>query len=64
MYDRMLDKQNRPAFDDMAAYCGKSMKLFIRINEWLSEVCETTQEIVFPYGNNYDGPLPTGRRKS
>ena len=47
MYDRMLDKQNRPAFDDMAAYCGKSMKLFIRINEWLSEVCETTQEIVW-----------------
>ena len=37
MYDRMLDKQNRPAFDDMAAYCGKSMKLFIRINEWLSD---------------------------
>ena len=23
MYERMLDKQNKPAFDDMAAYCGK-----------------------------------------
>lgn len=63
MYDRMLDKQNRPAFDDMAAYCGKSMKLFIRINEWLSEVCETTQEIVFPYGNNYGWAVAHRKKK-
>lgn len=48
MYERMLDKQNRPAFDDMAAYCGKGMELFVRINEWLLNVCNTTQEISFP----------------
>lgn len=45
MYERMLDKQNKPAFDDMAAYCGKGMELFIRINEWLSDTCSTVQEI-------------------
>lgn len=39
MYERMLDKQNKPAFDDMAAYRGKGMELFIRINEWLSDTC-------------------------
>ena len=62
MYDRMLDKQNRPTFDDMAVYCGKATELFIRINEWLSNVCETTQEISFPYGNNY-GWAVTHRKK-
>ena len=45
MYERMLDKQNKPAFDDMAAYCGKGMELFIRINEWLSDTCGTVQEL-------------------
>lgn len=53
MYDRMLDKQRKPTFDEMCEYCGKGKELFIRINEWLLEVCRTTQEICFPYGNNY-----------
>lgn len=62
MYGRMLDRQNRPTFDDMAAYCGKGMALFVRINEWLSTACSTTQEISFPYGNNY-GWAVTHRKK-
>ena len=53
MYDRMLDKQSKPTFDDMAAYCGEGRERFIRINEWLSRVCHTTQDISFPYGNHY-----------
>ena len=63
MYDRMLDKRNRPAYDDMAAYCGKSMEMFIRINEWLSNVCDTTQEISFPYGNNYGWAVAHRKKK-
>ena len=53
MYDRMLDKQRKPTFDEMCEYCGKGKELFIRINECVLEVCQTTQEICFPYGNNY-----------
>ncbi len=64
MYERMLDKQNKPAFDDMAAYCGKGMELFIRINEWLSDTCSTVQELLFPMGINMAGQLPIERRKS
>ena len=45
MYDRMLDRQNRPTFDDMTAYCGKGMELFVRINEWLSNACMTPEDI-------------------
>ena len=65
MYERMLDKQNKPAFDDMAAYCGKGMELFIRINEWLSDTCGTVQEdYIFPMGINMAGLLPIERRKA
>ena len=64
MYERMLDKQNKPAFDDMAAYCGKGMELFIRINEWLSDTCGTVQRLLFPMGINMAGLLPIERRKS
>lgn len=59
----MLDKQNRPTFDDMAAYCGKGRELFIRINKWLSNVCNTTQEISFPYGNNYGWAVAHRKKK-
>lgn len=63
MYERMLDKQIRPTFDDMAAYCGKGMKLFVRINEWLSNVRHTTPEISFPYGNNYGWAVAHRKKK-
>ena len=63
MYERMLDKQNKPAFDDMAAYCGKGMELFIRINEWLSDTCGTVQEITFPYGNKYGWAVAHRKKK-
>ena len=59
----MLDKQTRPTFDDMAAYCGKGMELFVRVNDWLSNVCHTTQEISFPYGNNYGWAVAHRKKK-
>lgn len=36
MYERMLDRQDRPTLDDMAAYCGEGGEPFIQINRWLS----------------------------
>lgn len=63
MYERMLDKQNMPTFDDMAAYCGKGKELFIRINKWLSDSYNTTQEISFPYGNSYGWAVAHRKKK-
>ena len=63
MYERMLDKQNRPTYDEMAAYCGNCMELFMRINEWLSKVCETTQELSFTYGNKYGWAVAHRKKK-
>ena len=51
MYDRMLDKQRKPTFDEMCEYCGKGKELFIRINEWLLEVCQECIDNKYPCGD-------------
>lgn len=53
MYERMLDKQAKPTIEEMANFCGKSGKLFVLLNGWMTETFDTTREIVFPYGNKY-----------
>ena len=53
MYERMLNKQEKPSLEDMTAYCGENAGLFTRFNEWLSTTYDTDREIIFPYGNQY-----------
>lgn len=53
MYERMLDKQIIPSFEDMAAYCGENAELFTQLNEWLCGGFATEKSFSFPYGNNY-----------
>lgn len=53
MYERMLNKQEKPTIDDMAAYCGENAERFTLLNKWLSKTYETVQKITFPYGNKY-----------
>ena len=51
MYERLLDKQVVPTFEELAAYCGENGSLFQRLNEQLSQTFGTAQEIRFPYGS-------------
>lgn len=53
MYERMLDKQTIPTIPEMTAHCGETAGLFTSLNEWLSAVCGTVQQVTFPYGNQY-----------
>lgn len=53
MYERMLNKHEKPEIADMTAYCGENGELFALFNEWLSETHGTTQNVSFPYGNSY-----------
>lgn len=62
MYERMLDKQYTLTVDDMTEYCGHTAPLFTLLNEWLSKIHETLQELSFPYGNQY-GWCITHRKK-
>lgn len=53
MYERMLDKQHQPSFDELAEYCGDSKDLFKQINDYLINEIGTDSLIRFPYGNSY-----------
>lgn len=53
MYERMLNKQSVPTIEEMTVYCGDNAELFTLLNEWLSSVYGTVQQITFPYGNQY-----------
>lgn len=53
MYERMLNKNIRPTYEEMGEYCKESEKLFLLFNDWITKEFCVTHEIVFPYGNNY-----------
>lgn len=53
MYERMLDKQEVPSYENMCSICGRTSKLFQALNSFLLDNYNTTQEIRFPYGKEY-----------
>lgn len=62
MYERLLDKSDRPTKEALASYCGEGRERFQALNEALSARFATEQEIRFPYGNRY-GWCITHRRR-
>lgn len=63
MYERMLDKQVVPTFEEMAMYCGENKELFILLNDSLTQTYETEQKIVFPYGHRYGWGVAHRKKK-
>ena len=53
MYERMLEKQNKPTIEAMKAYCGEASSLFTILHSWLMQYSDITYDIVFPFGNHY-----------
>lgn len=53
MYERMLDKQTTPSFNDLLAYCGESSSLLELLDEWIKSQYAAQTQIRFPYGKNY-----------
>ena len=53
MYDRMLNKLEKPTMKQMQKHCGECGEMFENLNVWLLDNYECTQEIVFPYGKQY-----------
>lgn len=64
MYERMLNKQVQPTLAEMSAYCGERNDLFLALHEWLGETFQTTQTIVFPYGNHYGWGVAHRQKKT
>lgn len=53
MYERMLNKKEKPTVEEMTSYCDGNGERFSRLNRWLSETWRTVQQVTFPYGNQY-----------
>lgn len=53
MYERMLNKQQKPTIEEMTEYCGENAECFTLLNRWLTVSFGTEQRQVFPYGNGY-----------
>lgn len=53
MYERMLDKKQKPTFDEFIAYCGACQNLFTDVDHFLLNEIKSEKLLRFPYGNNY-----------
>ena len=45
MYERMLNKQEQPQYNEMCMHCKECGELFAGLNTWLMETFATQQEI-------------------
>lgn len=53
VYERMLDKQVVPSFDEMISYCGENGGVWAELDEYLRNKLGMKGCIRFPYGNKY-----------
>jgi len=53
MYERMLNKQEEPTFEDLIRYSGESGNLWLELDKYLEDEFKAKRLIRFPYGNEY-----------
>lgn len=53
MYERMLNKQQVPSFNEMISYCEDAGELWMNMDKYLKDTHEMKGCIRFPYGNKY-----------
>ena len=53
MFERMLDKQNEPTFEELIAFSGATGKLWLSFDEYMLVEHGVTKLIRFPYGKKY-----------
>ena len=53
MYERMLNKQIEPSFEDLLAFSGECGMLWNGLDEWLKSEYSAQTKIRFPYGKDY-----------
>lgn len=51
MYERLLNKEQKPSFEDLLKHCGASGVLWIELENFLQASYELQKLIRFPYGN-------------
>lgn len=53
MYERMLDKQCKPTYDEFTGYCGACKSLFEKTDDILTNELNAGKVMRFPYGSHY-----------
>jgi len=53
MYERMLNKQETPTFDDLISHCGDCGSLWLQLDKNMVEKYNVSKLIRFPYGKEY-----------
>ena len=53
MYERMLNKQKIPTFDDLIHYSGDMGPLWLELDKRMEEKYNAAKQIRFPYGKEY-----------
>jgi len=53
MYERMLNKQETPTFEDLITYCGAPGALWRSLDQSLQADDKVSRLIRFPYGKTY-----------
>jgi hypothetical protein len=62
MYERMLDKQNEPSFNDLIHYCGESGSLWLEFDKYLENEYSAQKQVRFPYGKHYGWSVKYSRK--
>ncbi|MDD3400975.1 MAG: DUF3788 domain-containing protein [Eubacteriales bacterium] len=53
MYERMLDKQQKPTYEEFINYLGNTKSLFEQLDNYLLLDLKSEKQLRFPYGNKY-----------
>ena len=53
MYERMLNKQEVPTFDDLIQYSGERGALWLALDKYMTDELRASRQIRFPYGKDY-----------
>ena len=53
MYERMLNKQEVPTFDDLIRHSGDRGPLWLELDRHMEEKHNASKQIRFPYGKDY-----------
>ena len=48
MYERMLNKQEQPQYNEMCMHCKECGELFAGLNTWLMETLQRIRTLPFP----------------
>lgn len=62
MFERMLDKQVTPSFDEMISYCGEAGGMWLELDGFLKDKFDMKSCIRFPYGNKYGWSVKYNRK--